>query len=94
MAVRALRIDPGNAKLHFILAISLISQQQDPDGALEHLQRAAAEIPVAHVVAAELLMERGRREDARNHLDEYLKSTPADDVHRPEVQALLAKLHE
>jgi len=94
MAVRALRIDPGNAKLHFIVAISLIAEQQDPDGALDHLQRAAAEIPLAHVVAAELLMEKGRRDDARNHLEEYLRSAPADDAHRPGVLALLDKLHE
>jgi tetratricopeptide (TPR) repeat protein len=94
MAVRALRIDPENTKLHFILAISLIGEQQDPDRALDHLQRAAPEIPEAHMVAAELLLKRGRPAEARNHLEEYLRSVPADDVHRPRVQALLDKLHE
>ena len=94
VAVRALRIDPANTKLHFILAISLIAEQQDPDRALDHLQRAAAEIPSAHMVAAELLLKAGRTAEARNHLEEYLRSVPADDVHRPGVQALLDKLHE
>jgi len=94
VAARALRIDPANAKLHFILAISLITGQQDPDQALDHLQRAAAEIPSAHMVAAELLLKTGRTAEARNHLEEYLRSVPADDGHRPAVQALLDKLHE
>lgn len=94
LAVRALRIDPSNTKLHFILALSLIAEKQDPDRALDHLQRAAAEIPMAHMVAAELLLERGRREEARNRLEEYLRSAPADEVHRPGVRALLDKLHD
>ena len=94
VARSALRIDPANATVHFILAISLIGGSEGSAEALDHLQRAAPEIPMAHVFAAQLLITNGRRDEARTHLEEYLRTSPADDAHRSKVQAMLQQLVE
>jgi Flp pilus assembly protein TadD len=94
VARSALRIDPANATVHFILAISLIGGSEGSEEALDHLQRAAPEIPMAHVFAAQLLITNGRRDEARRHLEEYLRTSPADDAHRSKVQAMLQQLVE
>jgi Flp pilus assembly protein TadD len=94
VARSALRIDPANATVHFVLAISLIGGSEGSEEALDHLQRAAPEIPMAHVFAAQLLINNGRRDEARTHLEEYLRTSPADDAHRSKVQAMLQQLVE
>jgi tetratricopeptide (TPR) repeat protein len=95
VARNALRIDPSDAKIHLILALSVISRTGDStDEALDHFQRAAPEIPIANVMAAELLVASGRRDEARKHLEEYLHTASPEDVHQPKVQALIEQLHE
>jgi tetratricopeptide (TPR) repeat protein len=92
IGVRALRIDPTNAKVHFILAISLIKGRQDSTAALNHLNLAAPEIPMAHVLAADLLTQAGRPDDALSHLEEFLRTARPDDPYRSRVEASIAEL--
>jgi tetratricopeptide (TPR) repeat protein len=94
VARRVLKLDPLNSSVHFILALSLIATQRDPAEAMDHIQKAAAEIPLAHVAAAELLLQSGKRVEAVQQLQEYLHTAPPEDVHRPKVEALLAQLQE
>jgi tetratricopeptide (TPR) repeat protein len=94
VARRVLKLDPLNSSVHFILALSLIATKGDPADALDHVQKAAVEIPLAHVAAAELLLQSGKRAEAVQQLQEYLHTAPPEDAHRPKVQALLALLQE
>jgi tetratricopeptide (TPR) repeat protein len=91
---RVLKLDPSNSGVHLILALSLMATRGDPAEALDHTQKAAAEIPMARVAAAELLLEIGKRVEAVQQLQEYLHTAPPEDVHRPKVEALLAQLQE
>ena len=92
VARRALKVAPGCGRVHYILAASLIEEHGNMDEAIEHMQRAASEIPSAHLVASELLLQRGRRDAAKRHLEEYLLVAAPDDAMRPKVEARLAEL--
>ena len=91
---RALQVDPGNAKVHYVLAVSLMNTPRGSAEALNHLERAASAVPSAHLIAAQLLINDGRREEARRHLNEYLGAASIDEIRRPPVQALLRQLQE
>jgi tetratricopeptide (TPR) repeat protein len=91
VARRALKVVPG-APMYYILAFSLIADHAEPQEALNNLQRASGEIPKAHIVAAEVLVQAGRREEAVQQLEAYLRVQPADDAERPNVEARLAEL--
>jgi tetratricopeptide (TPR) repeat protein len=92
VARRALKVVPGACKIQYVLAASLIAEHGYTDEALDNMQRAAAEIPRAHLVAADLLVERGRRQDAVRQLEEYLRTASANDAERTKVEARLAEL--
>lgn len=92
VAARALRIDPSNAKVHFILAISLIKSQKDSTTALRHLDEAAPEISLAYIVAADLLSQTGRPHEAVSRLEKYLGSARPKDPHRARVEARIEEL--
>jgi tetratricopeptide (TPR) repeat protein len=92
VARRALRVVPGMAKMQYILAIGLLDEHKGSPEAIKNLQSAATEIPKAHLVAAEVLAEAGRRDEAALELEEYLRTQPADDAERGRVQARLAEL--
>ena len=94
MARRALKLDPGLLKLRYVLGISLVTEGGDKAEALDNLQRAAAEIPKAHLLAAKILVETDRREDAAKHVEDYLRLTPADDLDRQKVEAWLEQLRQ
>ena len=64
VARRALKVVPGSGRIHYILAASLIEEHGNLDEAIEHMERAASEVPRAHLVASDLLLERGRRDAA------------------------------
>jgi len=87
VATRALRVDPSNAKVHFILAISLMRNRKDSTAALSHLDQAAPEIPLAHVFAADLLNQTGRPDEALTHLETYLRGASPNDPYRARVEA-------
>ena len=91
VARRALKVVPG-APMYYILAFSLIADHAEPQEALNNLQRASGEIPKAHIVAAEVLVQAGRRDEAVQQLEEYLRVQPADDAERSKVEARLAEL--
>jgi len=92
MARRALKLNPNLAKIRYVLGLSLVNEGGDKTEALDNLQRAAPEIPRAHLLAARILEETDRREDAAKHLEEYLLVSPAHDVDRQNAEAWLKQL--
>jgi tetratricopeptide (TPR) repeat protein len=92
VARRALRVTPNSGTLRFVLAASLLLDKGDSDEVLENLERSASEVPRAHLVAAELLARRGRREEAAQHVQDYLRVAPADDRERDRAKAMLGEL--
>ena|SRR5215831_3260923 len=94
VARRALKIVPGSCKVHYILAASLIEEDGNLDEALEHLTRAIPEIPTAHLIAADVLVQQGRKQDAIDHLETYLRGARADDTYRARVEARLTELRQ
>jgi tetratricopeptide (TPR) repeat protein len=94
VARRALRVAPGSGKIHYILAVSILADHGNLDDALVHLERAAAEVPSAHITAAEILAQRGRSPEAIRHLEDYLATAAPDDAKRPKVEARLAELRQ
>jgi cellobiose-specific phosphotransferase system component IIA len=72
--------------------MSLVTEGGDKAEALDNLQRAADEIPKAHLLAAKILAENNRREDAAKHLQDYLNSPQADDLDRQKVEGWLEEL--
>ena len=93
VARRALQVVPGaGGKMHYILAFGLLADHAEPQEAITNLQLAAMEIPKAHIVAADVLVQCGRRAEAVKELEEYLRVQPADDAERRKVEARLAEL--
>jgi tetratricopeptide (TPR) repeat protein len=92
VARRALKLDSGLLKIRYILAVSLIAQHGNNAEALENLQRASTEVPKARLVAADILAQAGRRDDAAKQLEDYLHSVPEQDTDRQRVGEWLAQL--
>jgi len=91
-ARRALQYMPGSGRLRFVLATSLLLAKGDSDEVLENLERSTSEVPRAHLVAARLRMGRGRRTDALQHVEDFLRVAPAGDQDRGKAQSMLAEL--
>jgi tetratricopeptide (TPR) repeat protein len=94
VARRALRIMPNSGVVRYVFATSLLFSKGDSDEVLDNLERSTTEIPVAHLLAAELLERRGKREEAIHHVEEYLKVVPANDKERGRAEAMLAELRQ
>jgi tetratricopeptide (TPR) repeat protein len=92
VARRGLDVDPDHAGLHLILAASLMAQPGGTGEALEQIERASTQIPKAHLLAADLLLKAGRREEAMRHLEEYLRIAAPRDAGRAGTEARLAQL--
>jgi tetratricopeptide (TPR) repeat protein len=92
VARRALKVVPDSAPIHYILAVSLLADHGDVEETIRHFERAAAEVPAAHLSAAELLARRGRSQEAIHHLEIYLQDAASGDSMRPKVEARLAEL--
>jgi Flp pilus assembly protein TadD len=92
VARRALKIVPDSARVRYILAASILVEHGDPEEALLNLERAASELPKAHLIAADVLIVLGRPDDAIGHLEEYLRKAPPDDKDRPAAEERLAAL--
>ena len=88
----ALRVMPASGTLHFILATSLLMTSGDSDEVLDNLERSAGEVPRAHLVAAQLLVRRGKRDEAARHVQDYLRAAPQDDRERENAKAMLGEL--
>jgi tetratricopeptide (TPR) repeat protein len=91
IARRALQVAPGSGSVRFVLATSLYFVKGDTDEVLDNLERSASEVPRAHLVAAELLARRGKRAEAVQHVEDYLRVSPPDDNRREWAEAMLAK---
>jgi len=91
-ARRALKLDPLLLKIRYVLGLSLASEGGNQAEALDNLQRAAAEVPKAHLVAAKILAETDRRGDAAKQLEDYLRLSPADGADREKIEAWLEQL--
>jgi len=93
VARRALQLVPGaGPKMHYILAFGLLADHAEPQEAITNLKIASAEIPKAHIVAADVLEQCGRRAEAVQELEEYLRVQPSNDPERSKVEARLAQL--
>ncbi|MFL6446966.1 MAG: tetratricopeptide repeat protein [Bryobacteraceae bacterium] len=91
-ARRALKIDPSLVHIRFLLALSLITDGGDEAEALTNLERAAPQVPEAHVALSNLLVKIGRREDAARELEMYLRSAQKQAATKQEVEARIASL--
>jgi tetratricopeptide (TPR) repeat protein len=94
VARRALRIMPNSGVVRYVFATSLLFAKGDSDEVLDNLERSTTEIPLAHLLAAELLERRGKREEAIHHVEEYLKVAPANDKERGRAEAMLTELRQ
>ena len=94
LARRALKINPGLLKLRYVLGMSLVNEGGNRVEALDNLQRAIVEVPGAHLLVAKILAETGRREEAAQHLEDYLRSSGVRDLDRPAVEAWLEQLRQ
>jgi tetratricopeptide (TPR) repeat protein len=93
-ARRALQVVPGDARMHYILAASLVDEHGNIDEILAHLRRAATDIPSAHLTAADLLAQSGRLQEAIQYLEDYLNRAAPGDSLRPRIEARLAQLRQ
>lgn len=92
LARRALKINPALFKLRYVLGISLMNEGGSRVEALDNLQRATVEVPGAHLLVARILAENGRREEAAQHLDDYLRSSGDRETDRSAVEAWIEQL--
>lgn len=93
VAGRILKTGAGSAVAHYAAAVSLIAAGGNRNEALDHLRRAQDDIPKGRVLAASILAEAGRREDAAAELEAYLRS-PDQTVDRSALEAWLAELRK
>ena len=82
-----------SAVAHYALAVSTLAAGGSTAGALDHLRRASDEIPTGHLLAARVLENAGRRTDAAQELQAYLRSQQTGKG-RPEVEEWLAALKQ
>ena len=94
MASRALKIDPRDVQICYVRAVALFFENGDNDEALYNMRRAAVQFPRARLMASEILVETGRRGEAVQQLEEYLRSTPKSESNRAQVEARLAQLRQ
>ena len=92
VAKRALRVVPADGRMHYILATSMLAEDGPIDQVIEEYERSASTVRVAHVVAAELLEQQGRSQEAIQHLETYLATAGPDDALRAKAEARLAAL--
>lgn len=94
VARRALQIAPGDGRMHYILAASMLQENKPADEVIAEFERATPTVRAAHVIAAELLVKAGRPEPAIRHLEAYLSTAGPDDALRSKVEAHLAALRK
>ena len=92
-ARRALKLAPEQIKMRYILGLCLMEDGGDETEALSNLQRAASEVPAAHLLVARILAKRGERSAAATQVDDYLKTSPAG-KDREKLEEWLAALRE
>ncbi len=89
-ARRAVSLDPSNSRARYTLALTLLDQGKNPQEALEQLQRAASDLPRAHLVSAKVLQATGDVNRARVELKTYLPKAKPEE--KQDLQTWLTKL--
>ena len=74
---RALAIDASNAGARYLLGRALAAQGQDAPETRELLRESAAQYPVAHLILANLLLQKDAKDAALAEFREYLKQPGA-----------------
>lgn len=92
VARRALRVLPVTAKMQYLLAVCLLADHKESTEAIKNLRSASAEIPKAHVLAAEALVDCGKPDEAVLELEQYLATKPTDEDLRAKVEARITEL--
>jgi Flp pilus assembly protein TadD len=83
----------GSPMPHYAAAVALIAQGGNLNEAIDHLRRVQSQIPKARLLTARVLADAGRRTEAAQELEAYLRSPEADtDARRPELEAWLPEL--
>jgi protein O-GlcNAc transferase len=67
-ARKAIALDPAMARARYLLALSLYVQRKNADEALQHLSKITGEYPRANKLAAAVLWQAGKQEEARARL--------------------------
>jgi tetratricopeptide (TPR) repeat protein len=91
-ARHAVQLDPSYTKGRYTLGLVLMAERKYTEEALENLKKSAGQFPRAHVLAAEILAERGELPGAIEELRAYLKSGLTEN--RRQVEARLAELEQ
>jgi Tfp pilus assembly protein PilF len=91
IAGNVLRHGDGSAIAHYTAAVGLVAAGGKRSEALDHLRRAQDDLPAARLLSAQLLAQAGRRTDAVQELQTYLRS-PEAEAQRRELEAWLAEL--
>jgi len=89
---QAIRFNPLLSSIRYILALSLMKRGSDRGDELQQLQRVASDLPKAHLLAAKILAELGKRDDAVQHIGKYLGSFPADGSERQQLEDWVEEL--
>ena len=76
------------------LAVGLLAEKGSSQEVLENLDRAGNDVPQARLLAATLLAREGKRTEAIDHAEAFLRTAPADDKDRGRAEALLSQLKQ
>jgi tetratricopeptide (TPR) repeat protein len=71
-ARETLLLDRTSVRAHLFLGLVLVEKQRFTDEALQCLERAREEFPLAHLLAGRVLLGRGNSEKARAEIQTYL----------------------
>ncbi|MBL8290482.1 MAG: tetratricopeptide repeat protein [Bryobacterales bacterium] len=92
-AGRILKRGGGSAMVHYAAALGLISESGSPIETMNHLRAAQGQIPNAHLTAARILANAGRRAEAARDVEAYLRAKSGS-ARRAELEAWLAELRK
>ena len=85
MARLALKINPGNLQVRYVLGLALFVENGDNSEALYNLRRAAVQFPRARLIISEILIDTS---EAVKELEEYLRRAPEADPARSQIAGL------
>lgn len=91
-ARRAVDIDGTSTKSRYLLALTLLAQDKYDQETLKNFQMASAEIPKAHLAAAQVFERMGKPDEARGELEQYVASHNATPELKQQAQAWMARL--
>jgi Flp pilus assembly protein TadD len=71
----AVSLEPANANAHYLLGVLFAQHYETRSGAIQHLQYAAREFPVAHYILSELYRLGGDAGAANQEMQQYTKES-------------------